>query len=485
VLDKKYCYQIMEVAGKILKAEPNVNTVKEPSAKHSVVVVGDLHGSMVDLAEILELNGWPSESLTYVFNGDFVDRGDFGIEVLMSLFALKIIYPHAVYLNRGNHEDADICKAYGFYEEIQKKYESQPENLYKVVCDMFTLIPLGVLIEKTAFVVHGGLFRDSSVGLHEIQEIPRNQFETTLSPMRTDLGGKEQDYHEMLEDMTWSDPDDANDGTCFNSCRQAGTYYGADVARNFLSRLGIRCLVRSHECIFNGAEHMDCGLGFDLWTVFSASNYNGGNNFGAVLVFSSTIECPAVVQYNANPNSAMSLEQRNQLTLEDLIAQHKHLLLAAFEKTEGPSPSLVTPQQWAEVMRTITEVDINWLGLQPQLAPADAQGTIDYVAQLQSYQVGLDKYEHQLDPDTLVTLYRNHKKLLQVFSFLDTNQSGAVDEKEFLTGCDLLNLQSSQQMNGKEIFTMIDIDRSGEIDFNELCECFRVNDRQTSPMHQR
>jgi len=84
-----------------------------------------------------------------------------------------------------------------------------------------------------------------------------------------------------------------------------------------------------------------------------------------------------------------------------------------------------------------------------------------------------------------VTLYRNHKKLLQVFSFLDTNQSGAVDEKEFLTGCDLLNLQSSQQMNGKEIFTMIDIDRSGEIDFNELCECFRVNDRQTSPMHQR
>ena len=40
------------------------------------VVVGDLHGNLEDLLHIIDAAGLPSEDLVYVFDGDFVDRGN-------------------------------------------------------------------------------------------------------------------------------------------------------------------------------------------------------------------------------------------------------------------------------------------------------------------------------------------------------------------------------------------------------------------------
>jgi hypothetical protein len=53
--------------------------------------------------------GLPSESNPYVFNGDFVDRGSWSAEVIMTLLAYKCLYPNSVHLTRGNHETVRVC----------------------------------------------------------------------------------------------------------------------------------------------------------------------------------------------------------------------------------------------------------------------------------------------------------------------------------------------------------------------------------------
>ena len=55
-----------------------------------------MHGQFFDLLYILDLNGPPTQTNMYLFNGDFVDRGPNSIEVILTLFALQLAAPDYV-----------------------------------------------------------------------------------------------------------------------------------------------------------------------------------------------------------------------------------------------------------------------------------------------------------------------------------------------------------------------------------------------------
>ena len=78
--------------------ESNVQPVLSP-----VTIVGDLHGQFFDLLHLLNVGGWPPDT-SYIFLGDFVDRGHNSVETLSLLLCLKLKYPGHVTLLRGNHE---------------------------------------------------------------------------------------------------------------------------------------------------------------------------------------------------------------------------------------------------------------------------------------------------------------------------------------------------------------------------------------------
>lgn len=65
--------------------------------------------------------GYPSPASLFIFNGDFVDRGSWGLETLLLLLAWKLAAPQHVHLLRGNHETALCTMVYGFKGELVAK----------------------------------------------------------------------------------------------------------------------------------------------------------------------------------------------------------------------------------------------------------------------------------------------------------------------------------------------------------------------------
>ena len=169
-IDKKFANQIVLDMIEMLKESSTLVDIDVPE-KGEVTVCGDIHGQFYDLLNIFSLNGVPSQENPYLFNGDFVDRGSFSVEVILTLFAWKLAFPNHMHLARGNHETRNMTSRYGFKQEVISKYG---EAMYDLFCEAFCLLPLCHVINQQVFVVHGGLFSHDNVTLDDIRKVNRD-----------------------------------------------------------------------------------------------------------------------------------------------------------------------------------------------------------------------------------------------------------------------------------------------------------------------
>ena len=236
---------------------------KEPhhlSISGSVVVVGDLHGSIDDLLRIFERFSYPP-SQTYLFLGDYVDRGENSIEVLLILYSLKLLFPDHVFLLRGNHECALISRCYGFRDECVRFFKTK--RVYHRFCGSFSHLPLAATVNGEVFCVHGGLSPSISF-LDDIAQIKKPLKDVSSS---------------IAEDLLWSDPMDGVDGFD-ESPRRVGFLFGRPQVEQFLADNGLTLMIRAHEFCPRGSEEKVEGC----LTVFSACDYCGQGNDGAVAI---------------------------------------------------------------------------------------------------------------------------------------------------------------------------------------------------------
>ena len=244
-LSEEELKQLCEKAKEIFIEESNVQNVSAP-----VIICGDIHGQIYDLIELFKKGGEIPNS-RYVFMGDYVDRGYNGVEVLELLLALKVKYPEHITLLRGNHESRQICFAYGFYEEITRKYGNA--NAWEYFTDLFDYLPLAALVEGKIFCVHGGL----------------SPYISTVDQIRLINRKMEIPREGVFCDLMWSDPDDIE--TWIISCRGAGWIYGWKVVDEFTHINGLELICRAHQLVMEGFKYWFQNK--NLCTVWSAPNY--------------------------------------------------------------------------------------------------------------------------------------------------------------------------------------------------------------------
>lgn len=261
-LPKKYVAGIISHAERLFRQEPTlveISNTDKPDVKISVC--GDTHGQFYDVLNIFKKYGKISPNHTYLFNGDFVDRGSWSCEVALLFYCLKILFPQNIYLNRGNHETDNMNKVYGFEDECKHKYS---ERIFDMFSQSFESLPLATLINNDYLVMHGGLPKDEESTIADIKAIDRFK-----QPPREGL----------FMDLLWADPQSA-DG--FGpSQRGLGFSFGPDITAQYLERNNLKKIFRSHEVRMGGAEFEH---NKKLITVFSAPNYCDSQlNKGAII----------------------------------------------------------------------------------------------------------------------------------------------------------------------------------------------------------
>ncbi|KAG6828209.1 hypothetical protein H0H92_008782 [Tricholoma furcatifolium] len=245
-LPKRYVWEIVLGAHEhFVKSESMVTVNLEEGV--TCDVIGDVHGQYYDMLHLFSMTGEPNEKHYLLMNGDLVDRGSWSIEVILTAFAFKWLYPNYMFINRGNHETKDMNRTYGFEGEAKHKHGEQS---YKTLITCVT-VPLATLVSATKppslnaktgailspeglkryFVVHGGLFSKDGVTLDEISKIERI--------------GRQPGQEGLMCELLWTDPQEAPGRG--PSKRGVGIGFGPDVTRRWCTLNGVTGIIRSHE----------------------------------------------------------------------------------------------------------------------------------------------------------------------------------------------------------------------------------------------
>ncbi|KAM9914004.1 hypothetical protein OXX69_001058 [Metschnikowia pulcherrima] len=284
-LQEHQALKILAMATRALAQEPNLLSVPAP-----VTVCGDVHGQYYDLMKLFEVGGDPA-STTYLFLGDYVDRGSFSIECLLYLYALKLTYPGSFWMLRGNHECKHLTDYFTFKSECVKKYSL---DVYNECLQSFNALPLAAIMNKQFFCVHGGISPELR-SLDDLVKLDRFREPPTKG---------------LMCDLLWADPvedyDDDNIDRTFvrNTVRGCSYAFTYKASCQFLEKTGLLSIIRAHEAQDAGYRmyKRTKTMGFpSLLTMFSAPNYlDTYNNKAAVLKYENNVM--NIRQFNSSPH---------------------------------------------------------------------------------------------------------------------------------------------------------------------------------------
>ncbi|NXY68860.1 PPE1 phosphatase, partial [Glareola pratincola] len=488
LLHARYVLQLLSETRRVLKEMPNITHLSTSYSKE-ITVCGDLHGNLDDLLLIFYKNGLPSEQNRYVFNGDFVDRGQNSMEILIILFAFLLIYPNDLHLNRGNHEDYIMNLRHCQKKDIIEEYVLQDHGK-QILCllrDVFSWLPLATIIDSKVLILHGGI--SDTTDLDFLNALERNKLKSLMRPPKSVRDRQDQVkeristtrpicYLQIL-DILWSDPRSQN-GCTPNKCRGGGCYFGPDVTAKLFEKYNLKMLIRSHEFKPEGYEISHDGK---VITVFSASNYyEEGSNRGAYIKLNPEL-IPRFVQYRVSKYTRRqnlrervgTIESSALKSLREKIYAHRAELTSAFAQYDLNGTGKISVNDWAAAMESVLQLELPWRMLRSQLAQMNSDGEVDFMSCFYDLKMGQPIKEAQ--PALVETLCRYRKDLEIIFNIIDKDHSGLISLEEFGQTWKLFASHLGIDMYDESLDKLvlsIDYNKDGHIDFNEFLEAFHV-----------
>lgn len=268
---------LLKETARIVHKEKTLLSIRSP-----VKIFGNLFGQYYDLMRFFETYGNPSDVNpmgdininSYVFLGDFIDRGNYSLEVIFLLFALKVKYPDSIYLVRGHHEDEIVNRKLGLFEDCDKRLDDP--SIYNKINVVFDLLPLGCLVDNKILCVHGGI--GSSVKtLYDIANIQRPI--SVVQDVKTN-------EHQIILDLLYSEF--SEDVQLISSNEERDTMkcgfilkYGKDRISKFLADNNLSLLITSHCWIPEGVKAFN---NEKIIIVYSSTNHmDKAGNIGGMI----------------------------------------------------------------------------------------------------------------------------------------------------------------------------------------------------------
>jgi len=169
-----------------------------------------------------------------LFLGDYVDRGNFSIEVLIFLYSLKLNFPNEIIMLRGNHESRAMTEHFTFRQEVLKKYDGD-QDLYELFIETFEAMPIAADVNGDYLCMHGGISPD----LNTLEDI--NKINRFIEPP---LSG-------FLCDLLWSDPGADKETRTLkfakNVERECSFRFGLEPVKQILKNNNFLSIIRAHQ----------------------------------------------------------------------------------------------------------------------------------------------------------------------------------------------------------------------------------------------
>ncbi|KUF83555.1 Serine/threonine-protein phosphatase [Phytophthora nicotianae] len=253
--------------GAILETEARCLDLPSP-----VYVFGDVHGNWTDLrffADNIWHLGLELTAGSFLFLGDYVDRGSSSLECIAYLFAHKLLYPGKIFLLRGNHETRAVNGLEAHYgsgcllAQCKARFgTSEGSVIWHQLNNSFDRLPVAAVIDNDVFCVHGGIPRPIDENEDLLETMAKLPTAASLDTLDIAFyAGKPQ--LSMIADMIWGDPSPRGG---------VAVRFGSRAIDQFLGQYGFSRILRAHEAAREGLSFSNSAR---VITIFSTSKDHG------------------------------------------------------------------------------------------------------------------------------------------------------------------------------------------------------------------